>query len=361
VGEFAGHGYHVSEVDWSPTGERLVSAARDRTVRQWDLVEKENILTLTGHDGEVNAVSWHPAGELLATGSSDNRPRLWHKDRPELQEMMIGHTAAINDISWSPDGEMLATASEDESLIVWGQASGFEPLFVAGDHARPILDWWSSVAPVTRDKTTHGDWVFSVSWSSDGNYLASASYDGSAGIWDAEDGGPVQMLNHEEGWVRQTVWLPDEDELITVGEKGGIHHWNRTGELMQQKDLNGVELRSAAVSPDGDRLAVSTYENEVQIFTLPGLEKIDVSEPGEDLFLDLSWSPRENYLAGVGGSNEIIIWHFDDEEDLQKKARRSLSGYSDLPPRTLDWSPDMEYLAASAGGHLLIWPLFMEN
>ncbi len=358
VDDFEGHGDYVNKVDWSPTGDRLVSASEDDTVKQWDFEEKKDILTLTGHPDQINTVSWHPEGELLATAGNDNRPRIWHKDSPELQQMMIGHTAPIRDISWAPGGERLATASEDQAMIVWGQASQYEPLYVAGDHDRPLLDW-SVFAPVTREKTTHEDWVFSVSWSSDENYLASASYDGTAGIWLAEDGDPQQILEHEEGWVRQAIWLPDKDEIITVGQKGGIHHWNIDGDLLERKELNDIELRGGSINTDGDRLAVSTYENQVKVFSLPGLEMIDVSKPRADLIFDIAWSPQDNYLAGAGGDKELIIWHLDDEEGLQKKSARPMPGYSSLSPRTVDWSPEMDYLATADGNHLLLWPIIL--
>src|SRR6266852_2531463 len=61
-------------------------------------------------------------------------------------QTLIGHRSRIREVCWSPDGRRLATASWDGTAKVWDTASGRELLNLPG----------------------HAGGVVSVSWSSDG-------------------------------------------------------------------------------------------------------------------------------------------------------------------------------------------------
>ncbi|MGB6165847.1 MAG: hypothetical protein WCF33_24560 [Pseudonocardiaceae bacterium] len=81
----------------------------------------------------------------------------------QLRVVLRGHDDGVLRVTWSPDGQRLATGSTDRTVRIWDAESGTE-IIVIGVHAKA---------------------VDSVSWSPDGRRIASASQDGTARVWDA--------------------------------------------------------------------------------------------------------------------------------------------------------------------------------
>jgi WD40 repeat protein len=73
-----------------------------------------------------------------------------------------GHQDWVYSVSFSPDGKFLASGSWDETVKVWEVGS------------------WREVATLRG----HQDWVYSVSFSPDGKFLASGSRDKTVKVWE---------------------------------------------------------------------------------------------------------------------------------------------------------------------------------
>ena len=83
-----------------------------------------------------------------------------------------GHSDHVLAVAFSPDGQRLATASWDHTAKVWEAESGKEVLTLSG----------------------HSDRVNGVAFSPDGQRLATASWDKTAKVWEAESGKELLTL-----------------------------------------------------------------------------------------------------------------------------------------------------------------------
>ncbi len=66
-----GHDHNVSSVCFVPSGDFLLSASRDKTIKVWEVASGFCVRTLTGHRDWVRMVRVYRDGSLLASCSND--------------------------------------------------------------------------------------------------------------------------------------------------------------------------------------------------------------------------------------------------------------------------------------------------
>ena len=71
-----GHIQDVSDLCWSPDGQRLVSGSVDNKAIVWDIHKGHKLHKIVEHNGFVQGVSWDPLGKWLATLSADRSMRI---------------------------------------------------------------------------------------------------------------------------------------------------------------------------------------------------------------------------------------------------------------------------------------------
>jgi tetratricopeptide (TPR) repeat protein len=104
-----GHKKGISNVSFSPNGQRLASASLDQTVRIWDAATGKELLTLKGHTGFVREVSFSPDGQRLAS-CGDGTVRVWDAATGKELLALKRHTGSAVCVAFSPDSRRLAAA-----------------------------------------------------------------------------------------------------------------------------------------------------------------------------------------------------------------------------------------------------------
>ncbi|CAK9001386.1 Vegetative incompatibility protein HET-E-1 [Durusdinium trenchii] len=203
----------MSFAHFSPCGKLVVTAAGYCT-QIWDTTGNLRF-TLHGHQGAVRSSSFSADSRFLLTASSDDTGRIWSCQTGKCLRVLVGHQGALNGCSFSPDGLRAMTSSRDGTVKLWEFDEGrFRPacmcmfqecaLSLEGEGgvvssacfspegSRLLIACASDTVNLIHLATgqlqlslkgKHTDWVRAASFSPDGLLIATASYDGSAGIW----------------------------------------------------------------------------------------------------------------------------------------------------------------------------------
>ena len=67
----------VQGVDFSPSGQRVITSGYDKTVRLWDVATAKELHRFEGHTGWVERVAYAPDGRHALAASFDRTLRLW--------------------------------------------------------------------------------------------------------------------------------------------------------------------------------------------------------------------------------------------------------------------------------------------
>ena len=341
----------VQSLEWSPDDQILATVSQDGTVQLWKL--NSLLTTLTDHSEAVNTVSWNHDGKILASGSDDETIRLWHKSGSLYSPSTVFDSSVsdVNSLSWSPrspDGEILAAAGYDQLELWERNGEKFEP---------KIISHFEYKAPHYEEARTE---VNSVSWSANGQLLASATNGASVQLWEP-DGKPIKTLLHPD-WVNDVSWSQN-GFLASAGKDGQIKIWNKDqgdDESVDTFNNSGGEselVLSLDWNTDQQIIASSHQDYTIKLWDEKG-ELLDRHKGHEREVLNLNWSPNGKFLASASRDSSIKLWKLDNIAGKpQILPITTLKGHKNAV-NEVSWSPDGKSLAtASSDTTVKLWQL----
>ncbi|GAC1656885.1 MAG: hypothetical protein NVS4B7_01430 [Ktedonobacteraceae bacterium] len=131
----------------------------------------------------------------------------------------------------------------------------------------------SSTQPADGQGTTlytfygHTDWVWAVAWSPKGNRIVSASGDGTAQVWDAKDGGHLNIYSGHADSVYGVSWSPDDARIASAGNDRTVQIWDAIySDHFYTYTGHTSGVRSITWSPDGKHIASGSWDKTVRVW-----------------------------------------------------------------------------------------------
>ncbi len=253
-----------------------------------------------------------------------------------------GHGEIVWGVSFSPDGQLIASGSRDRTIKIW----------------RPD-------GTLLQTLNGHNDAVTSLSFSPDSQTLVSASLDRTVQIWRRDPntgefiGQPQRTLAGHGDWIYSVSFHPDGKLLATASKDGTIKLWDLDGRLINVLRGHQDWVNWVSFSPDGQLLASASEDQTVKIWRRDG-SLVQTLTAHQDGVTAVTFSPDSQTLATGGRDQMIKIWRRGNNATGQRFA--SLP-YKQFKQNTsviwsLKFSPDGQYLTSGGDDNKIhLWNL----
>merc|ERR1711988_1810323 len=125
------------------------------------------------HTDWVSSVGFSPSAKmpLIVSAGWDKLVKVWNLTNCKLRTNLVGHTGVVYTAAVSPDGSLCASGGKDGTAMLWDVNDG-KHLY--------LLDELSSTNP----PKSGIPWCVSLQWSADGNTLFAGSTDGNVYVYE---------------------------------------------------------------------------------------------------------------------------------------------------------------------------------
>jgi len=208
VRKFKGHEKDVNSVAFSADNRQIVSGSRDKTIKLWNtLAECKYTITEENHTDWVSCVRFSPSAKnpLIVSCGWDKLIKVWNLNNCKLKTNLAGHTGVLYTITISPDGSLCGSGGKDGTAMLWDVNDG-KHLY--------SLDANSTINAM----------CFSPK-----NYWLCAATDTSIKIWDLENKNILDELTTKEApksgipWCVSLQWSADGNTLFAGSTDGNIY------------------------------------------------------------------------------------------------------------------------------------------
>jgi WD40 repeat protein/serine/threonine protein kinase len=243
-----GHTRAVTAVSFEPEEQTLVSGGHDRTLRLWDLKQRQERIRIEEESNEISAIARPPGKSWLAMGLGDGRIQIRDAKTLSQRAAWPAHDLWIASLTPFKQGQLLASLGGSE----------------------PMLALWTS------DGRSVGRELFPTALRDSGiSHLA------------------------VDGTGKMLVAAPRRDRIVV---------WNtETGGTREIDVADGEGIRLLAVSPDGRRVAVAGMNGRLTLSAPLDSERYELLPSGSNITDGMAFSPDGRGFVSASGA-AIRFW-----------------------------------------------------
>lgn len=246
---------------------------------------------LSGHEGDVRAVA-DVNGTQVITASLDTTAKLWDAGADGASvasATFTGHSRYIYSVCYlqptaqHPDG-LFATASVDTMVNLWSPAI----------HDGPIAQLVGHDLAVCCVNPGPGEEVLSASW------------DGTARVWDTTGNCKLTLRGHEGSVL--AVIAKGENEYITASADKSIRAWR--GNCIAATLMGHTDVVRDLALLDGSRLASCSNDGTVRLWDVPSWQPLaTITAHGGEYIYSIAAVPTAGHDFVTGGEDgTVAVW-----------------------------------------------------
>ena len=214
-----------------------------------------------------------------------------------------GHTAPVGTAVFSPDSRTILTSSSDGTARLWNPDNG------------------KVISVLNAHKSTAGNAVFSA----DGRRIVTAGGDRLARVWDVESGTEIAVLKGHEGIVWTASFSLDGTQVVTAALDHTVRLWNaQSGDEIGRLKSGNVQIRSASFSPDGRWIVtahgqpVDSSDNTARVWDAASGTEVGVLRGHTDMVSSASFSPDGRRIVTSSYDRTARVWDAGSRTEITR-------------------------------------------
>ncbi|CAM0950632.1 unnamed protein product [Alopecurus aequalis] len=257
-----------------------------------------------GDDRALTGCSFSRDASMLAASSWRGIVKVW--SMPEITKIatLNGHTERATDVAFSPvDSNFLATASADKTAKLWN----------ISDVGGSLLLSFNG----------HLDRLARLAFHPSGKYLGTASFDKTWRLWDVNTGTQLLLQEGHSRGVYGIGFHPDGSLAASCGLDANARVWDlRSGRLYCTLAGHVKPVLGVSFSPDGHLVATAGEDSFCRIWDLRTTGRMLCSTAAhKSIISQVRFEPREGgYLATSSYDGTAALWSTRDYKPIQSLA-----------------------------------------
>jgi WD40 repeat protein/serine/threonine protein kinase len=251
----------------------------------------------------------------------------------KVVQKLRAHEKDINSISASSKGSQIATASSDGTIRTWN------------------LDATGSLK-ANQTLEQHRMPVTDVSYSPSGKSMASSSLDKTVLIWNCDTWEVVRAFSEHDGPVNSVNFDESGSKIVTSSGQNTARIWSIDGKRLKTCRGHFSSVVGASFIPNTDTIVTASTDKTARIWsTNPELHFIPCAQH-EDKVWDIEFSPDGSIVASASADGTVQLSDSATGKPIFGPLRETWKVLS------LAFSPDSQQLAyAGKGAEIKVWDI----
>ncbi|EFA81763.1 hypothetical protein PPL_05758 [Heterostelium album PN500] len=245
------------------------------------------ISTLAGHEDFVRAALYKDDGSLLASCSDDRSIRLWSGETGQLVRVFPKlHTDKVTQLAWR--NNTIITVSRDKRIVMWDE------------YGRVISEFANG----------HSGAVWGVDVAGNGNRFVTASWDGTAIVWDVATKKPALTLSAHSPQKLSACAYSHNNKWVATGCWGGVLIvWDaNTGAELKRFKVSDMTILCIQFSHDDTMISLSSVDTNTHVYSTTNWTKIAKLEGHNEAVISARFSSDSKYLVSCSDDKTVRVY-----------------------------------------------------
>ena len=276
----------IFAVAFSPDNRHILTTDGATAVRTWSVATGKAELNWADPRGAL-ATAYSPDGKAIITASMNGLVRLHDASSGSVMATLTGPTRDLEAVAFSPDGKWIFAGSDAGEIWVWDAATfggtAVSParrsvlvMAVTGDGRRIALSTRTGIimdAVSGHPAPGKSGWSLGIAFNPTGDRLAIGDIKGRVNILDVGNGSVILSLTGHNSGVRSVAFSPDGRFLATGSYDHTAGIWNAASGARIATISFPTSVNVVAFSPDGKYLATGcdgpVFDGALRLWEVP--------------------------------------------------------------------------------------------